>query len=84
MSKPVKKFRCGAVTASVWLTSIADKHEIVEMHTINIDKVYKKDNEWKHTYSFIAEDLPKVAMVANEAYKFIRLQVLDNEGDSHE
>ena len=84
MSNPIKKFKCGAITASVWLTSTASNHEIIELHTIKIDKVYKKDEEWNHTYSFTAEDLPKIALLANETYKFIRLRVLDKENDCRE
>ena len=48
---------------------------LVEVHSIKIDRSYKyKDSdEWKHTNTFNAEDLPKVAVVAMESYKFIRV-----------
>jgi len=45
-------------------------HEVVP----KINKAYKEDEDWKHTNSFSIEDLPKIALVANEAYKYIRLK----------
>jgi hypothetical protein len=46
---------------------------------VTINKAYKEEDEWKHTNSFNIEDLPKVALVANEAYKFIRLKSTDSD-----
>jgi len=41
-------------------------------------KAYKEGEDWKYTNSFNIEDLPKVALVANEAYKNIRLKSTDS------
>ena len=48
----------------------------MEIHSIRINKSYKDkaDDEWKRTDNLAAEDLPKVAVVATEAYKFIRMR----------
>jgi len=73
MSKPEKKFRCGPIAATIWAEAKTVNGELVEFHSISIDKAYKNADEWKHTNSFAAEDLPKVALVANEAYRYIRL-----------
>ncbi len=73
MNKPVKKFRCGPIAANIWTEAKVIESEMVTFHSIKIDKAYKDGEEWKHTNSFSAEDLPKVALVASEAYKFIRL-----------
>jgi hypothetical protein len=72
---PVKVFSCGPVKAAIWSDSRVMNNTVVEVHSVRIDRSYKdKDNdEWKHTNTFNAEDLPKVALVAMEAYKFIRL-----------
>ena len=75
MSKPEKTFRCGPIAASIWSESRTVNNEIVQLYSVKIDKAYKQDGQWKHTNSFAAEDLPKVALVANEAYKHIRLTV---------
>lgn len=84
MSDPIKTFRCGAITAAVWLESKVIDQALVEMHSIKITKSYKDGEEWKYTHSLSVEDLPKVALVANEAYKFIRLRVSDKDSASHE
>ncbi len=80
MSKPEKTFRCGPISASVWAEAkTVDSGEMVKFYSIKIDKAYKQDDQWKHTNSFAAEDLPKVALVANEAYKHIRLTVTQSQ-----
>jgi hypothetical protein len=73
---PVKVFTCGAVKAAIWADSRVVNNTVVEVHSVRIDRSYKdKDsNEWKHTNTFNTEDLPKVSIVAQEAYKFIRLR----------
>ena len=73
MSSPEKKIKCGPVSASIWLEPKMVNGEMVNFHSINISKSYKDGDEWKRTNNFNAEDLPKVALVANEAYKEIRL-----------
>ena len=79
MDKPLRTFRCGSITAAVWSDSRVVNNEIVEMHSIRIDRAYKDGDKWKNTCTFSAEDLPKVALVANEAYKFLRLRPSVNE-----
>lgn len=73
MRKPEKKFKCGPIVASIWAESKTVDGEMVKFYSISIDKAYKDGDEWKHTTSFAVEDLPKVALVANEAYKCLRL-----------
>ena len=73
MNKPEKRFRCGPVTANIWSEAQTIDGRIVNFYSIKIDKAYKQNDDWKHTTSFSAEDLPKVALVAHEAYKYIRL-----------
>ena len=74
MGKPRRTFRCGSITAAIWSDSKVIDQEIVEMHSIRIDKAYKNGEEWKNTQTFATEDLPKVALVADEAYRFLRLR----------
>lgn len=42
--------------------------------TVRIQRFYKKDDDWKHTPVLFAEDLLAVALVAHEAYKYLRLR----------
>ena len=78
MNKPEKKFHCGSVSASIWTNTKTVHGETVKFHSVTINKTFKEGDEWKYTNSFNIEDLPKVALVANEAYKYIRLKSTDS------
>ena len=69
-------FSCGAIKAAIWLNCLEKNDTLVEIHSIRINKSYKDkgDDEWKRTNNLAAEDLPKVALVATEAYKFLRVR----------
>lgn len=43
------------------------------------DGAHQKGGDWRRTNSFGIEDLPKVGLVANEAYKYIRLKSADSD-----
>jgi len=79
MNKPEKKFNCGSVSASIWPKTKVINGEEVKFYSVAINKAYKEGDEWKRRNSFDTEDLPKVALVANEAYKYIRLREYDSE-----
>ena len=79
MSKPEKRLRCGPISASIWAQSKTVNGEMVKFYSITIDRAFKDGEEWKHTNSFAAEDLPKVAMLASEAYRYLRLRSSDEE-----
>ena len=81
MSKPEKRFKCGSVSASIWAKAKTVEGEMVKFYSVSIDKAYKDGDEWKHSNSFAAEDLPKVALVTNEAYKYIHLQETETQQD---
>ena len=71
---PDKVFQCGSVKAAIWIDSKVHNNAMVEFHSIKFNRCYKEDEEWKYTNTFNAEDLPKLALIATEAYKFIRLR----------
>lgn len=73
-NNPIKVFQCGRIKAAIWADSKVIDNTVVEVHSIKIDRSYKDGEEWKHTNAFNAEDLPKVALVANEAYKYVRMR----------
>ena len=79
MRKPEKKFSCGQVSASIWSKIKTVEGEKVKFNSITINKANKDGKDWKHTNSFNIEDLPKVALVANEAYKYIRLKSTNSD-----
>ncbi len=84
MNNPEKKFSCGSISASIWANTKVVTGETVKFYSVTINKAYKEDDEWKHTNSFNIEDLPKVALVANEAYKYIRLYSPESQEDSNQ
>ena len=79
MSKPEKKFNCGSISASIWANTRAVNGEAVKLYSVTINKAFKEGDEWKYTDTFNIEDLPKVALVANEAYKYMRLREYDSQ-----
>jgi len=79
MSKPEKKFRCGPITASIFAEARVVNGQMVKFHSTRIDKGYKDGHQWKHTTSFAAEDLPKVALLATLVYRDLRVKVLEGE-----
>jgi len=69
--RPEKKFRAGAVTATIWKNQTEDNKEY---STVSFERSYKdKNGEWKTTNSLRVNDLPKAAMVLNKAYEFLAL-----------
>ena len=74
---PLKIFQCGRIKAAIWIDQRVINNTIVDIHTVKIDRSYKDGEQWKHTNTFNIEDLPKVALVANEAYKYVRLRTLE-------
>ena len=79
MNKPEKKFNCGPISASIWVNTKVVNSETVKFYSVTINKAYKENEEWKHTNSFNIEDLSKIALVATEAYKYIRLKSTDSD-----
>ena len=78
---PEKKFRAGAISATIWRNQITTKDgQDREVRTVSFQRSYKdKDtDEWKTTSSLRAMDLPKAVVVLNKAYEYL---VLNSQGD---
>ena len=81
MSNPDKIFRCDNISASVWLNPQIVRETMMNLPSTKITKAYKKnpqDTEYAYTNSFNIDDLPAVALVAQEVYRHFRLQAIDN------
>lgn len=78
-NKPEKKFRAGAISATVWRNHGQNKNgEPVIFKTVSLERNYMdKNEEWKSTHSFRVNDLPKVALVSNKAYEYIVMSNAD-------
>ena len=74
MSKPQKEFKSGSVSASIWPRTADVNGRTATFYSIKIEKTYKDGDEWKHSNFFSVEDLPKVELVAREAFKYVGLR----------
>ena len=77
MRKPGKKFSCGPISAGIWSKTKTVEGEKVKFNSVIINKAYKDGEDWEHTNSLNIENLLKVALVANEAYKYVRFREND-------
>ena len=74
-NQPEKKFRAGAVSATVWKNTGKDKDgKDVEFRTVSVERVYKDGDEFKNTSTMRVNDLPKLALVAAKAYEYLVLK----------
>ena len=75
---PEKKFRAGAVTATIWKNTSNDGE--AEFNTISFERSYKdKNDEWQTTNSLRINDLPKAKLVLEKAYEFLVLKEQNDE-----
>jgi len=83
---PLNVFKCGPIKAAIWSDSRIVNDSLVDIPSIRIDKSYKdKDgNEWKYTNTFNVEDLPNVAVLAMEVYKFLKVKISENNNVSEQ
>ena len=77
IKKPIKVLQCGAVKLAIWSDAKVIDNAVVEVHSIKIDRAYKQDDRWEHTNTLNVEDLPKVALLAHEAYKSLRMRTFE-------
>ncbi len=69
---PEKKFRAGAVAATIWRNSVVKDGKEDSYCTVSLERGYKnKEGAWENTSSLRANDLPRAALVLAEAYKYI-------------
>ena len=75
-NKPAKKFRIGAVCATIWSNQGVGKDgKARAFASVNVEKGYKdKEGVWKSGHSFSDNDLPKAIMVLTKAYEFLALR----------
>lgn len=67
---PVKRFRIGNLTASVWKNEGQER----AFYTVDIQRSYKDGDEWKNTTSLNASDLLNAAFLLQKANNWIMEQ----------
>ncbi len=74
-NQPEKKFSTGAISATVWKNNGVGKDgKPFESHSVSLQRRYKdKTGQWQSTNSLRVNDLPKVALVIEETFKYLVL-----------
>ncbi|MDD9953446.1 MAG: hypothetical protein OXR66_03855 [Candidatus Woesearchaeota archaeon] len=71
---PVKSFKAGALQIAIWENQSEINGQPQSYKTVSFDRRYKdKDGNWKSTSQLRLNDLPKAALILNEAYKYLVL-----------
>ena len=68
--QPAKRFRIGAVNATVWENGNGDK----TFYNVTVHRSYKDEDEWKETGSFGSGDLANLERVVSRAETWISQQ----------
>ena len=68
-AKPVKVFRLGCVSASVFAREVGDDKRLI--HSVSLQKRYVEDDEAKYTSSFGLAELPLAARVLQIAQQYV-------------
>ena len=72
VNRPEKKFSTGAISAAVWRNNGMQDGQATEFHSVTLQRSFKaKDGKWQTTQSLRLNDLPKAALVLQEAYKYL-------------
>jgi hypothetical protein len=72
---PEKKFRAGAISATVWKNHGVKDGQISEYQTVTFERSYKdKEGNWQTTTTLRINDLPKAAVVLQKAYEELVLR----------
>jgi hypothetical protein len=78
---PVKKFKAGAISATVWENQAQNqKGELISFKSISFDRNYKDANgEWQKTNSLRTSDIPRAVLVLSKAYEFLALNIPETD-----
>jgi hypothetical protein len=77
---PEKKFRAGAIAATVWANETVRDGKKISYKTISFERSYKdKDDTWKQTNSLRTTDIPKAVLVLSKAYEYLALNADEEE-----
>lgn len=81
---PVKVLRCGSVEIAIWLHKTERDGRMIDVPTAKISRSFKnkETGQWENTDFLQSEDLPKVALLATEAYKFLKLKSSESNTQS--
>ena len=82
--RPVKSYKAGRIEASIWRNEKEQNGKTVLLHSVRIKKQFRKDDgDYQDTDYLFPQDLPDLVLVAQDAYRYIRLRERDgSDADS--
>ena len=68
---PEKEFRAGTISAAIWRNETEQDGRTVVQHSVRINKRYRdpKTGDWRDSDYFFANDLPRLKLVVDKAYR---------------
>ena len=79
---PEKKFRSGAIAATIWANEGTKDGKKFSYKTVSFERSYKDKEEWKTTNSLRMMDIPRAVLVLNKAYEYLALNTDEIEEES--
>ncbi len=77
---PEKRFRAGAISATVWNNETVKDGKVFTYSTISFTRNYQDaKGEWNTTNSLRVNDLPKARLVLDKAYEYLMLKEASQE-----
>lgn len=72
MAQPEKRFKAGAVTASVFANEVKSGEGTATLKSVALQRAYMgKDGKFQNTTSFKADDIPKAILALSKAYEYL-------------
>lgn len=72
MAQPEKRFRFGAVSASVFANEIDTKDGKAKVSNVSLQRTYRdKNGNFQNSSSFRANDIPKAILALSKAYEYL-------------
>ena len=83
MPKPEKRFRAGAIEASIFENEIQQNGKTIKIKKVAFQKRYKApDGSWKSTSSLDTNDIPKALLCLSLAFEYLVMD-LDSSAPSN-
>ena len=85
--KPEKVFRYGFLAANVFVNEIEEGGQKRQVRTVELQKTYREDDEWKLTTALTMLDLPaaiRLLQLAQEHVESLEVEVFDGTDASSE
>ena len=78
---PLKKFRAGAISATIWENQGTNQQgQAVTFKSVNFERSYKDaKGEWQTTSALRTNDLPKAVLVLQKAYEYLAINAGEHE-----